>query len=256
DRQFSVYFGRALASLGRIIEGPVARLVYRNRPVVAVSPSTAQALKGRLSWRGPVFIVPNGAPRPTKPCPTDPAAGPSLVCVGRLVAHKRVDQIIRVAEELRERWPGLRLHIVGRGEQHGALAEQIRVAGLEQTVTLHGFLPMADKDALLAAADLHISASRYEGWGLSVIEAAAFGVPTVAYDVDGLRDAVRDGDTGWLAIPGENLADTVLRALKELHDPGRRVEMAAACIGWAGEFTWDSSGDRMTRLIQGDLDEY
>jgi glycosyltransferase involved in cell wall biosynthesis len=257
DRQFFVYFGKALATLGRFLEGPVARRVYRGRPMVAVSPSTARALREQLRLTGPISLVPNGAPRPaTPPRPAGPAAGPSLVFVGRLVAHKRVDQIIRVAETLRERWPGLRLDIVGRGEQHESLAAQIRESGLEQTVMLHGFLPEEAKNSLLAGADLHISASRYEGWGLSVIEAAAFGVPTVAYDVNGLRDAIRDGDTGWLAVPGEDLADTVQRALKELHDPARRVGVSTACTRWAGEFTWDSSGERMARLIQGDLDEY
>ncbi len=255
DRQFFVYFGKALATFGRFLEGPVARRVYRDRPVVAVSPSTAHALREQLRLTGPIFLVPNGAPRPITPRPAAPAAGPSLVFVGRLVAHKRVDQIIRVAGTLRERWPDLRLHIVGRGEQHELLAAQIHEAGLERTVVLHGFLPEGDKNSLLAGADLHISASRYEGWGLSVIEAAALGVPTVAYDVNGLRDAIRDGDTGWLAVPGEDLADTVQRALKELHDPDRRLEISAACTRWAGEFTWDSSGERMARLIQGDLDE-
>ena len=64
-----------------------------------------------------------------------------------------------------------------------------------------------------------------------MIEAAALGVPTVAYDVAGLRDSVRDGETGWLVRDGETLADVVDRALKELADPVRRGRDAGGLPG-------------------------
>jgi hypothetical protein len=74
-------------------------------------------------------------------------------------------------------------------------------------------------------------------------------VPTVAFDVDGLRDAVRDGVTGWLVPDGESLEDTVERALKELSDSRRRAEMAEACRDWAAQFDWARSADRMAALL-------
>lgn len=254
DEQFFVYFGRLLATVGRFLEGPVARRLYRRHPTVAVSPSTARELRARLGWRGPIYIVPNGAPPPAHLPEAVPDGSPSIVCVGRLVAHKRIDRLVEMTARLREDLPGVRLHIVGRGEQHEALAARIRDLDLTEHVRLHGFLPEHAKNELLAGADLHVSASRYEGWGLSVIEAAALGVPTVAYDVNGLRDAIRDGETGWLALPGEDLADTVRRALKEL--AADRPRIRAACTAWAATFTWESSGDRMHRLIQDDLDAF
>src|ERR1019366_6085186 len=88
-----------------------------------------------------------------------------------------------------------------------------------------------------------------EGWGLCVLEAAACGVQTVAYDVEGLRDAVRDGQTGWLVRDGETLADVVDRALKELATPARRATIAQACRQWAAQFDWAASTTRMTTLI-------
>lgn len=254
DKQFFVYFGRFMATVGRALEGPVARRLYRKRPTVAVSPSTAHALRGQLGWRGPIYIVPNGAPSPGPRPETVTGGSPSIVCVGRLVAHKRIDQLIAMTGRLREELPGIRLHVVGRGEEHDELAARIDRLGLGEHVELHGFLPEAAKNELLAGADLHVSASSYEGWGLSVIEAASLGVPTVAYDVNGLRDAIRDGETGWLALPGEDLADTVRRALKEL--AARRPLIQAACTAWASGFTWESSGERMHRLIQDDLDAF
>jgi hypothetical protein len=177
---------------------------------------------------------------------------PTIVCVGRLSAHKRVERIVDVADKLRDRWPNLRVHIVGRGAAAGPLTERIKDKGLDEHVRLHGFLSRPAKNALLGAAWLHVSASQFEGWGLSVIEAATLGVPTVAYDVDGLRDAIRDGVTGWLAAEDADLADladTVDRALKELSDPERRAEIQTACRQWAGRFSWADSGERLARLI-------
>jgi hypothetical protein len=88
---------------------------------------------------------------------------------------------------------------------------------------------------------------------LCVLEAAALGVPTVAYDVDGLRDAVRDGHTGWLVRKGELFEDVAQRAVKELSDPSRRAAMAAACREWASRLDWDDSAERMAALIRASI---
>jgi hypothetical protein len=82
-----------------------------------------------------------------------------------------------------------------------------------------------------------------------VLEAAALGIPTVAYDVEGLCDSVLDGRTGWLAREGEELADVVERAARELADPVRRSEVAAACRTWAGQLSWERSTARMAALV-------
>lgn len=254
--QFGVHFPWWMASGGRFLEGPAARLVYRRHACVAVSPSTADAMRRRLRWSGDIYLIPNGAP----PVASAPAPGVSdsatsdagnLVWVGRLVAHKRAELLLPLAERLglRLRHDRLVIDVVGRGPGEGALAAKVAAHGLEQTVRLRGFLPEADKQALVAGSLLHLNTSQGEGWGLCVLEAAACGVPTVAYDVEGLRDAVRDGQTGWLVRDGETLADVVDRAFKELAEPGRRVAIAQACRQWAAQFDWAASTARMAALI-------
>ena len=115
---------------------------------------------------------------------------------------------------------------------------------------MHGYLSEAEKQAIVRGSLLHLNTSQGEGWGLVVLEAAALGVPTVAYDVEGLRDAVLDGQTGWLVREGEELADVVERAVKELADPARRAEVAAACRDWAARLSWERSTARMARLVE------
>ncbi|MFD3688203.1 glycosyltransferase family 4 protein, partial [Nocardiopsis sp. NPDC058631] len=178
---------------------------------------------------------------------------PAVVSLGRLVVQKRVSQVVGLAHRLHDEHPGLKVHIIGRGPEGDHLAEQIGREGTADRVRLHGFLSEEDKNGVLASCHLHVTASEFEGWGLTVIEAARLGVPTVAYDVDGLRDSVRDGETGWLVRDGEDLADVVARALGELSDPRRAEAVRRACLAWASRFTWEASGARMARLVAAEL---
>jgi len=172
-----------------------------------------------------------------------------LVVVGRLVRHKRLERIVQLADDLAETWPGVEVHVIGRGPDEHRIREAADRLTHTDRVHIHGHLPAGAKNGLLETAWLHLSASQGEGWGLSVMEAAALGVPTVAYDVDGLRDAIRDGVTGWLVAPGATLADTVSAALKELDaDPERAARMRRECVSWAGSFDWERTRSAMAQL--------
>jgi glycosyltransferase involved in cell wall biosynthesis len=249
DAQFGVHFSPVMAAIGRLLEGPVARRAYRRHACVAVSQSTVTAMRERLRWTGPIHIVPNGL---TADCFDQPAldaprsGAPVLTWVGRLVAHKRVERILDIAERLRD---SAVIEVIGRGPAATMLGAEITARGLADHVHLRGYLSEADKRAAVAGSLLHLNTSQGEGWGLCVLEAAALGVPTVAYDVDGLRDAVRDGETGWLVRADQRIEDVTERAVKELADPERRADVAAACRRWAGQFDWDHSVAQLTELL-------
>jgi len=241
--QFTVHFPAWMAWVGRLLEGPVSRLAYRRQACVAVSPSTIAAMRERLRWTGDIYLIPNGTPVPA-PAPATAGHPPRLVWIGRLVAHKRAELLVPVAAR------GFTIDVIGRGPGAAALSAAIESApALAGAVVMHGYLPEEDKHAIVSQALLHLNTSQGEGWGLCVLEAAALGVPTVAYDVEGLRDAVRDGQTGWLVRDGEELADVVDRAVKELADPARRDEVAAACRDWAALLSWEHSTARMAQLV-------
>ncbi|OLT10326.1 glycosyl transferase [Actinomadura sp. CNU-125] len=258
DDQFGMYFPPWMAWVGRVLEGPVSRWTYRRHAFVVVSPSTLRAVRERLGWTGPAHVVHNGSVVTDANVEDAPGTrgDPDLVCVTRLVPHKRLDLLLDLAERLAARRPGLRLHVVGDGPEASALAGGIAARGLTGVVVPHGYVSEEVKAALVARADLHLSTSRGEGWGLSVIEAAALGVPTVAGDVDGLRDAVRDDVTGWLVPPGGDFLDVVERALKELDDPDRRAAVAAACRERAAGFDWDRTTARVAALVAAAVPRY
>ncbi len=257
--QFGVHFRWPLSWVGRVLERDVSRVVYGHRPLVAVSPSTRAAVRRRLGLRGPIFIVPNGAPpvagEPVGPEPvaSERSATPTIACVGRLVAHKRMELLLEAMGELLPRWPELRLEIAGDGPDRPRLERLARRLGVEHAVRFHGYVAPEAKAALLASAWLTVNPSMGEGWGLGVIEANAQGVPALACRVPGLADSIRPGVTGGLVADEQGLAAGIGLALETLADPAEARRWAERCRQWAARFSWDASARRLAGIVCAEL---
>jgi glycosyltransferase involved in cell wall biosynthesis len=275
QQQFPLYFPGPAARVGQLLEAPGSRWVYGRRPVAVVSPSTRDQARRVLALPGPRFLVPNGVEVPAAP-PAPPAPTPTIVCVGRLVPHKRLHLFLDALPALSEAHPGLVVHVVGDGPDRARLVAHARALGLTQrdgtgtsggagvcngrdgeggaTVRWHGYAPAAARDGLLSTAWLTVNPSHGEGWGLSVLEANAHGVPAVAFRVPGLRDAVRDGQTGWLVDDPGDLAGTVGRALELLSDPAAALAWRERARAWAAGFSWDASAELLARVLLAETD--
>lgn len=257
QEQFRTYFPAPLAWLGRTLERVVMPRVYRHRTTVAVSESTRQEMHTQLGWTGPVGILANGAASTDEDdCRAEDKDVERMVVLGRLVPHKRVDLVLEALHELRDERPGLRLDVCGKGPDRGRLEDLAAQLGLTDRVTFHGFLPEADKERLLRRAGLHVCASDVEGWGQAVIDAAGYGVATVARDVPGLRDSVRDGSTGWLVpdaddldLVGARLTAQIRTALRELDEQENLALTVKACQAWATAFSWPHMHDQARDLV-------
>jgi glycosyltransferase involved in cell wall biosynthesis len=201
----------------------VARLALRRvAPVIAVS----DGVGAYLDRAGvPCRVVRNGVPAPA-PRPGGRAAlwgehPPELLAggVGRLDDQKGWDVLCAAAPAIRAAVPGAGLAVIGDGPGRRRLEPAARAAG----VRLLGHRPGAAAD--LAAFDVLVMPSRYEGLSLTAIEALGAGVPVVASDVPGLRDAI--GDAGVLVEP-EDPAALAAAVVALLGDPARRRALAAA----------------------------
>ncbi|NPC95324.1 glycosyltransferase family 4 protein [Nocardioides sp. zg-DK7169] len=246
QEQFATYFPAPVAAFGQWLERVLMPLVYRRRRTLAVSESTRSEMVRQLGWCGPVDILANGAQVPDPALVSAADKDPDrMVVLGRLVPHKRVDLVLRAVRELAIERPGLHLDVCGRGpdlERLVALADEL---GIADRVRFHGFVAEETKREVLRRAALHVCASDIEGWGQVVIESAGWGVPTVARDVPGLRDSIRDGHTGWLVpddpdleVVAARLADRVRASLKGLEHPEERATVVGACQEWAAHFSW------------------
>jgi len=208
-----------LSALGYMTE-PLYLQVYRHTPVMTISQSTQNDLRG-LGLSGPYFVLPmsvDATPPAALPSMTTKERHLTLVFVGRVVPSKRVDHIVRALGLVRR--SGLaqaRLWIVGSWDEkyRRALDRLIADLGLEGHVTFFGHVDAALKEQLMARAHVFVMTSVREGWGLVVTEANALGTPAAVYNVPGLRDSTRDGQTGLVCR--RNTPSALAQAILSLH---------------------------------------
>lgn len=250
QQQFGQYFPGPVAAIGRFLESTGCRFVYGRRSIVAVSPSTRQGARRELQLRGEIRIVPPGwRVDPQVAARTPKTAHPSIVCVGRLVPHKRTRLVIEAMPQILTEHPDTQLHIVGVGPERERLAGIVARENLTGAVHFHDQATDAERDALVAAAWIGVSCSAGEGWGISVIEANALGTPVLAFDRPGLRDSIRDGETGWLVPEDADLGAALADQLKLLGDSSRAEQVRETSVRWADQFTWSRMTARLLAVI-------
>ena len=178
-----------------------------------------------------------------------PDDAPVLGMIGRLDA-KGQSHLLAVAPALAREHPALHLVLIGSegepGEQ-ARLTAQAEAAGLAHRLHFTG--PRQDVPALLPALDVLVHLPRDEAFGLALAEAMAAGLPTVATNIGGCREVVRDGVTGLLVPPGD--APALTAALDWLLDPAGGATRRAA-FGEAGRrvVVKDFSRERQLDLLQ------
>jgi phosphatidyl-myo-inositol dimannoside synthase len=195
------------------------------------------------------------------------AGRPMLLAVGRLTRRKGIAEFVaNVLPTIAQAFPEAILVVIGgepadalAGNRGGATARVLAAAdehGIARNVLLLG---RRDDDVLAAAlqaADVHVFPvieipGDVEGFGMVAIEAAASGLPTVAFRAGGIPDAVADGVSGALLAPGDyaGMASAIERYLRAGADRSRIRE---ACIAHARRFDWRNIGHRLvTALAEG-----
>ncbi|WP_406865033.1 glycosyltransferase family 4 protein [Streptomyces sp. HUAS MG47] len=232
-------FPGPVARAGRLLEHWALARAHRGNLLVAVSPSTAAALRAIGVPQEQIRVVHNGVQEPGPSAPR--SASPVFVALGRLVDYKRIDLLLRLWERVRP-VAGGRLVIVGDGPERARL-EQLAGPGVE----FRGHVSEEEKHRLLCEAWLLLHPAAVEGWGLVVTEAAARGTPTLAFDVPGLRDSVQDGVTGLLAR-GESSFAAAWCTLAL--DDARREAMGKAAAEEAVAYRWSSTVRRFRTVAE------
>lgn len=150
---------------------------------------------------------------------------PMVTTVARLHPQKGYEHLLEAVPGVLEAHPSAHFVWVGDGELEDALSQRIHSAKLEGRVHLTG--ARSDVPDLLAASDLFVLPSLWEGMPNAVLEAMAAGLPVVATAVDGTPEIVAEGETGWLVPPadGASLREAIRQALG---DPARREAMGRA----------------------------
>jgi len=219
---------------------------YRRAWFHAISESTRDDLVARGVPRERIAVVHPGVDAVRfHPDPATPrTVPPRFVYLGRLKRYKGVDLVLRALQRAREHRPDLALDIAGSGDDRPRLERLARDLGLGEAVRFLGFVDEATKLRLLRGATANVFPSPKEGWGITVMEAAACGTPSLASDAPGLRDSVRDGHTGLLVPHGDvHQLASAMRRLAD--DPQLVARLGHAARQHALSHSWDAAADRV-----------
>jgi len=225
-----------LAAMVWALERPIAQ-IYRAVSFQAISQSTADDLATRGISRDHISVIYCGIDTAHySPAPALRAPLPAFAYLGRLKRYKRVDLIIRAFHALA--LPNARLEIAGAGDDRPRLEQLTASLDLSTRVTFLGRISEEEKLDLLRRSWALVFTSPKEGWGITNLEAAACGTPVVASNSPGIRESVRDGETGFLVPHGDVAALAVsMRTLAT--SIGTVTSLGAKAREFAKGFTWE-----------------
>lgn len=218
--------------------------LYAHVPFHAVSRSTSEDLVARGIDPGRIEVIYGGVDHDRfRP---DPQVGrfetPTFVYVGRLKRYKGLDRPVRALARAAGAAARARLVVAGVGEDRDRLVGIAEREGVAGRVEFAGWVSEERKVELLRRAWANLYPSPKEGWGLTNLEAAACGTPTVASDAPGLRESVLDGETGHL-VPHDDLEAWAERLDELAAECGRVEALGEAARRHASHYTWERAAD-------------
>lgn len=254
---FNPYYAPRAKPLWKLYRALVGqRTLSAADAVVVISPQEEAALRADGLRPRRVELIPPGidpetfATRRENPFEKRGLAGKSVVFfAGRLARAKGLDLVLRALPNIVREIPAAHLAIAGEdfGEQE-TLQQLAESLGVSRAVTWLGKLPREELLAAYQHASAFVFPSRYEAFGIAVLEAQAAGCPVVAANASALPFLVSDGETGLLSRPEdpEHLAAALLRLLNDRPLAERLAQNARARV--LRDFTWDRSIEKLRTL--------
>lgn len=232
--------------VGYFFETFVMPLVYRNTQIVTVSPSSTVDLK-KLGFKDKNIFVAYNSINTDSFAKGPKSETPLIAYIGRVKAYKRLEVAITCLKSLKDRFPGLRLVIGGTGDHLGKLEAYADSLGVADKIDFLGYISEKKKWEYLQKAWVFLMPSIKEGWGITIIEAAHCGTPSVGFNVLGVRDSIRDNLTGFLAKDEQDFVSKVDLLLKTKK---LRNLQSAYCKKWADFFSWNTSVKVFEKIIE------
>ncbi|HEX7165774.1 MAG TPA: glycosyltransferase family 4 protein [Acidimicrobiales bacterium] len=245
-RQFHQVLPPGAAHVAAFLERTVYPRIYRRHALVALSASVRDEMVATLGWDPTnLHVVEPGVAERFRPG-GERSPAPMVVSVGRFMPQKGFVDAVDVLVAVKARVPALEAVLVGDGPQYGEVERRVRDADATGWLRLAGRVEHDELVGLYRRAWTLLSASRREGWGMTVTEAGACGTPAVVTAITGHREAVIDGTTGYLANDTVGLAD---RLVDILRDPARAEHMGRAAAEHASQYRWDATARRVFEVL-------
>jgi phosphatidyl-myo-inositol dimannoside synthase len=179
-------------------------------------------------------------------------ASPRLITVSRLDGRKSHQNIIMTIKNLLPKFPNLKYVSVGDGDEKNNLKGLKKELGLEKEVELIFKSTEQEKVALIEQSDVFVMPSvvykkSVEGFGITYIEAASYGKPSIGGIYGGERDSIKSGQTGYLCNGNDlnALYGTLLKMLENDH----HKELGASALEFSKDFNWNKIVKKYIELI-------
>jgi len=241
-------FGRVVGSVGKFAERSVFPHLYRRTPIATLSAMGRQEiLAGTALSADRVHVIEPGIDDRfstwAEPDAASEPARPMLVAVCRFAPLKRVPWLVEQLAKVRDLVPDVHLVVVGDGEDRSDVEAAIATHDLANSVTLRPSVSDDELVSLYRSADLVVSGSVNEGWGMTITEAAACGTPAVVSRCAGHVSAVGPG-AGVVAGDDEFAREVVVL----LTDSDKRERASEAALRFAAGRTWSNTASQLLAL--------
>jgi glycosyltransferase involved in cell wall biosynthesis len=173
---------------------------------------------------------------------------PTILWLGRIRQYKNVEHLIAAFGLAKKDVPNLKLVIYGNGDHKERVIEFARKLQLNDVLFLNS-LSREQKVQLLQNSWALCLTSLVEGWGLVITEAAACATPAISYDTGASREAIIDGETGFLVRYGD--IEGFARKIKLVSSNNNlRVAMSQAALEYSLKFDWDKTAHDTLDIFQ------
>jgi glycosyltransferase involved in cell wall biosynthesis len=227
DSYWRDYLG-TLGRIGALVQRACARVPQQ---AYAFSELHAQRLREE-GLRGQVHVLRGLYGEPTETLRAIPTE-PLVLFAGRLIPEKQAPLAVAAIAEAAATIPGLRADFLGDGPERGALEAAVREHDLSASVEVHGFTDADTLDEKMRTAMCVLLASRREGYGMVVVEAAARGTPSVVVsgEDNAAAELIAEGVNG--AIAPRTSAEAIGEAIVRIHEAG--IAMRESTVRWYAE---------------------
>lgn len=224
-------------------------IYYKDTPIFTVSESTSTELSSLGFDKSRIGILYNAINHELfNNISAVKSNYPLLTYVGRIKRYKNIDAVIKTIPILKNEIPDIKLVIGGKGDNLEELTNLVKKLEIESYVEFTGYLSENEKAELMAKAWLFVTMAEKEGWGITVIEANAVKTPAIGADVPGLRDSIRNGETGHL-VPLNDVRELARVIKNMISNESKLIEMGSKAYQWSQNFSWDTSADNFLKRI-------
>ncbi len=251
------FFGRSIFRETNVIAGAYVYIaeklidfIYKKTKFVVVSESTLDEFIGRGFDKNNFNIVYNAIAQAHLPMAVGQKnENPTITYFGRLKKYKSPDHLFRAFALVKEVIKDAELHIIGRGDFREELEKIADSLNITNSVTFFGYVSEKEKVELLTKSWVTVNTSMKEGWGITNIEANACGTAVISADSPGLRDSVKQGQSGELYKYGD-IADLAEKIVSIIGKPAQLERYSAGAVEWAKQFSWAQSAAQMLDIIE------